>query len=245
MISNSGSHKVRVLIADDRRTARQGLKALLARIPGIEVIGEAANGQEAVDLAAAHLPDVVLMDIQMPKMDGMESTRRIKSQLPAVKVIILTIHPQYRQQALAAGADVFLLKGGTTESLRNTIIQTKDKGVRKMKQYPEYYEHLKQLVGKLSSEIPGTMGGFGRLHQSAVADGVLSAKVKELIALGIAITVRCDGCIAFHVHDALKAGASHEEIVETIGVAILMGGGPSVMYGSEALEALEQFEAAG
>ena len=111
-----------------------------------------------------------------------------------------------------------------------------------MKNYPEYYEHLKQLMGELGGEIPGPMGGFGRLHQSAVSDGVLSAKVKELIALGIAITVRCDGCIAFHVHDALEAGAAHQEIMETIGVAVLMGGGPSVVYGSEALEALAQFE---
>ncbi|MFZ1396881.1 MAG: carboxymuconolactone decarboxylase family protein [Candidatus Promineifilaceae bacterium] len=112
-----------------------------------------------------------------------------------------------------------------------------------MKNYPEYYEHLTQLMGKLGGEIPGPMGGFGRLHQSAISDGVLSAKVKELIALGIAITVRCDGCIAFHVHDALEAGAAHQEIMESIGVAVLMGGGPSVVYGSEALEALAQFEA--
>ena len=112
-----------------------------------------------------------------------------------------------------------------------------------MKNYPKYYDHLKQLIGELGAEIPDPMGGFGRLHQSAIADGALSAKVKELIALGIAITVRCDGCIAFHVHDALEAGAAHQEIMETIGVAVLMGGGPSVMYGSEALEALAQFEA--
>lgn len=111
-----------------------------------------------------------------------------------------------------------------------------------MKNYPEYYEHLKQLIGKLGGEIPGPMGGFGRLHQSAIADGVLSAKVKELIALGIAITIRCDGCIAFHVHDALQAGANRKEITETISVAVLMGGGPSVVYGGEALEALEQFD---
>lgn len=110
-----------------------------------------------------------------------------------------------------------------------------------MKNYPEYYEHLKQLMGKLGGEISGPMGGFGHLHKAAVSEGVLSAKVKELIALGIAITVRCDGCIAFHVHDALQAGASREEVAETIGVAVLMGGGPSVVYGSEALEALEQF----
>lgn len=78
-----------------------------------------------------------------------------------------------------------------------------------------------------------------------MSEGVLSAKVKELISLSIAVTCRCDGCIAFHVHDALKGGATREEIVESIGIAILMGGGPSVMYGCEALEALGQFEAAG
>src|SRR5690606_5904806 len=68
---------------------------------------------------------------------------------------------------------------------------------------------------------------------------------KELIALGIAITVRCDGCIAFHVHDAMQAGANEAEIAETVSVAILMGGGPSVVYGIEAMQALEQYQAQG
>jgi AhpD family alkylhydroperoxidase len=111
------------------------------------------------------------------------------------------------------------------------------------KQYPEYYQHLQGLVKKLQNEIPGPMTGFGELHKHAVADGALSRKVKELIALGIAITVRCDGCIAYHVHDALQAGATRQEVTETIGVAVLMGGGPSLVYGAEALEALEQFGA--
>lgn len=92
----------------------------------------------------------------------------------------------------------------------------------------------------LGQEIPETMKAFGQLHKVTTADGVLSKKTKELIALAIAITVRCDGCIAFHVHDAIKANASTAEIAETIGTAILMGGGPSVMYGCEALEALRQ-----
>lgn len=120
---NAGNNEVRVLIADDKRSARQGLKALLARIPEIEVVAEAVNGQEAVDLTAVRQPDVILMDAQMPGMDGLEATRRIKSQWPAVKIIILTLHPQYRQRALAAGADAFLLKGGTAESLWNTVLQ--------------------------------------------------------------------------------------------------------------------------
>jgi AhpD family alkylhydroperoxidase len=97
-------------------------------------------------------------------------------------------------------------------------------------------------MARYSKEIPDAMSGFMQLHKAGTSDGALSAKVKELIALGIAITVRCDGCIAFHVHDAIKAGANHEEIVDAIGVAILMGGGPSVVNGSLALEALEQFE---
>jgi AhpD family alkylhydroperoxidase len=112
------------------------------------------------------------------------------------------------------------------------------------KHFPEYYHHLRGLLGKLGKELPGPMGGFAQLHKQAGADGALAAKIKELIALAIAVAVRCDGCIAFHTHDALKAGASRPEILEALGVAILMGGGPSVMYACEALEALEQFQAA-
>jgi len=131
MMIHADNNEVRVLIADDKRSARQGLKAFLARIPEIAVVGEAANGQESVDLTAVHHPDVVLMDVQMSPVDGLEATRRIKSQWPAVKIIILTLYSQYRNQALAAGADVFLLKGGTAESLRNSILQTKQKGDQK------------------------------------------------------------------------------------------------------------------
>ncbi len=113
------------------------------------------------------------------------------------------------------------------------------------KDYPQYYETLQQLVGKVREGLPDVMSGFSKLHGSAMAEGQLDTKTKELVALGIAISVRCDGCISYHVHDALDAGASRGEILETIGVAILMGGGPSLMYGAEALEAVDQFEAAG
>ncbi|WP_036383881.1 carboxymuconolactone decarboxylase family protein [Muricauda sp. MAR_2010_75] len=110
-----------------------------------------------------------------------------------------------------------------------------------LKDHPKKYHELIGLMEQLGSKIPNTMGAFEQLHISGIADGMLNKKTKELIALGIAITVRCDGCIAFHVHDALESGATSNEIVETIGVAVLMGGGPAVVYGCEALEALEQF----
>lgn len=113
------------------------------------------------------------------------------------------------------------------------------------KNYPEYHQHLQSLMGKLGRELPGPLSGFGQLHKHAVADGALSTKMKELIALGIGIAARCDGCVAYHVHDALRSGATRKEILETIGVAILMGGGPAAMYGAEAFEAPDQFETTG
>ena len=109
--------------------------------------------------------------------------------------------------------------------------------------YPERHARLRRLMGELGRQIPGPYSGFARLHASSVTDGVLAPRIKELMALAIAIALHCEGCIAFHVHDALAAGASREEITETIGVALMMGGGPAAVYGSEALDALDQFEA--
>lgn len=111
--------------------------------------------------------------------------------------------------------------------------------------FPEYNKKVRELMGKLGREIPDTMSKFVELHKAASKSGALDTKTKELISLAIGITVRCNGCIAFHIHDALKAGATRQEILETIGVAVLMGGGPSVVYGAEALEALDQFKAQG
>lgn len=107
--------------------------------------------------------------------------------------------------------------------------------------YPDFFNKVQQEMGQLGKANPDIMAGFMKMHQAAGSDGALDAKTKELIALAIGIVVRCDGCIAFHVHDALQAGATEAEIVDAIGVAIMMGGGPAVVYGSAALEALKQF----
>jgi len=107
--------------------------------------------------------------------------------------------------------------------------------------YPDQRRHLGKYLGKLRASIPETMKGFAQLHHAGSSDGALSAKTKELIALAVAVTSHCDGCVAFHTHDALKAGASDEEITEAMGVAILMGGGPAAMYAAHVMEAVEQF----
>lgn len=115
-----------------------------------------------------------------------------------------------------------------------------------MKNFPDHYSEIQRLISALSEELPGPMAGFAQLHKATTTEGALSTKTKELAALGMAITVHCDGCITYHVHDALKAGALRAEILEIIGVAVLMGGGPAVIYGIEAYEALNQFsESAG
>ncbi|NNC83212.1 MAG: carboxymuconolactone decarboxylase family protein [Flavobacteriales bacterium] len=110
-----------------------------------------------------------------------------------------------------------------------------------IKDHPEHYHQLRRLMGTMIKDMPETMKGFSALNDAALADGALSSKTKELIALGIAIYAKCDGCIAYHVHDALEAGSSRQEIEETIGVSMLMGGGPALVYACEAIEALEQF----
>ena len=95
--------------------------------------------------------------------------------------------------------------------------------------YPAMRKALQQQIPKLAAGQSEVMKGFSGLHRAAVADGALSTKTKELIALAIAVSARCDGCIAFHTHDALKAGATREEVMDALGVAILMGGGPSMV----------------
>lgn len=92
--------------------------------------------------------------------------------------------------------------------------------------------NLRSPLKQLKREIPEVMAAFGGLHQAGGKEGTLSVKQKELIALGISIGIRCESCIAFHLTDALKAGATVEEINETIGVSIVMGGGPALMYGA-------------
>ncbi|HRC96304.1 MAG TPA: carboxymuconolactone decarboxylase family protein [Coprothermobacter proteolyticus] len=103
----------------------------------------------------------------------------------------------------------------------------------------EEAKELNEGMAQLASEIPGVMKGFNEVHHAATADGALSTKEKELIALGIAVAVRCSHCIVAHVGAALQAGATKEEIMEALGVAIMMSGGPGVTYSIEAMEVLE------
>lgn len=100
---------------------------------------------------------------------------------------------------------------------------------------------LSRAIREVRVGAPGVMKGFSALAQAAGQSGALDAKTKELMAMAIAVATRCDGCIAFHAESAAKLGASREEIMETMGMAIYMGAGPSLMYAAQAVEAFDQF----
>lgn len=117
---------LRVLIADDQRRTRQSLQALIAtKFCPIEM-HEATNGVEAVKRAEEWLPDIILMDARMPELDGIEATRLIKSQLPHLKVIVLSMYAEYESAALMAGADAFVCKGEPLEKLLTVMAAAAD-----------------------------------------------------------------------------------------------------------------------
>ncbi len=110
---------IRVLLADDHTLVRAGIRALLKEFPGVEVAGEASDGREVIDLIKTHQPDVVLMDISMPGLNGLQALARITRDFPPVRVIILSMHlnDEYVLQALKSGAAGYLLKRAATAEL--------------------------------------------------------------------------------------------------------------------------------
>ena len=107
--------------------------------------------------------------------------------------------------------------------------------------YPTRLRNVKKNSLTLAAAQPAVMDALERLHQAARAAGALDTKTKELMALAISITHGCDDCIAHHVHDAIEAGATREELADALGVAVLMGGGTGMIYASHAIEAVDQF----
>lgn len=115
--------KIKVLLVDDHPVVREGLHIMLATAPDIEVVAEAADGLEAIEKTSEYQPQVVLMDLRMPKLDGLEATRRIKSQFASTSVIVLTIYDNdaYIVDAVRAGASGYLLKDASRDLLIHTI----------------------------------------------------------------------------------------------------------------------------
>ena len=120
--------KITVLIADDSSAVRDGLQSILRAYPDIKVVGEATNGVEATAKAEQLQPKVILMDAQMPELDGIEATRQIKERWPNIKILLLTVHTEYIEAALAAGADGHLLKDSGRQELVQAIKKLGSRG---------------------------------------------------------------------------------------------------------------------
>lgn len=120
---NNGS-KIKVLLVDDHQVVREGLRRIVQLDDGIEVVGEAKSGEEAVIKAMSLIPDVIVMDLKMPGMDGIAATREIKQRLPDVNILVLTLYAEdFIKQAIEAGASGYLLKDSDTDQITSAIHQ--------------------------------------------------------------------------------------------------------------------------
>ena len=109
------------------------------------------------------------------------------------------------------------------------------------KDFIDITRNISANLKTLRKDIPDTMAGFSAMAQAASKDGALDKKTKELIALALGVAAHCDGCIGFHAEALVRLGTSREEFEETLGMAVYMGGGPSLMYAADAIGAYEQF----
>lgn len=164
---------IRIVLADDHTLVRTGIKALLAREPDLEVAGEASDGHEAVAVATKTRPDVVLLDIKMPGMGGLEACRRIKARLPDTRVLMLTMYedPGYLREALQAGASGYLLKESRDEQLM-AAIRAVHQG--EMSMSPEMVKIMASSM--VSDEAPETSGDKERYSH-------LTPREKEVFTL--------------------------------------------------------------
>jgi two-component system response regulator NreC len=179
---------VRVLIADDHRIVRAGIRSFLEAQDNIEVAGEAGDGEEAVALAETLHPDVAILDISMPRIGGLEATRRIKAATPEVHVLMLTMHENERffSEALAAGAEGYILKGADPEELltavrtaaRGDAYLSADQMRRVLAQYRRWADH--DRASSLTALSP-------REHEvlALIADGLTGKEIAARLFLSL------------------------------------------------------------
>jgi DNA-binding NarL/FixJ family response regulator len=179
---------VRILLADDHKLVRAGIRSLLERLPDIEVVGEASDGREALRLIGEHHPQIVLMDIAMPELNGLEATRRVAKTFPDVSVIILSIYSdeEHVYQALRAGASGYLLKGAAIEELELAI-----RAVAQRETYlsPPVSKLMIMEYARRTSDHPRSAARLSS-RQTEVLQLIAEGKSMKQIALGLGISVK-------------------------------------------------------
>ncbi|MDQ3174247.1 MAG: response regulator transcription factor [Acidobacteriota bacterium] len=167
-------NKLRVLLADDHMIVREGLKALINAQPDMQVVGEAENGREALKCAIELSPDVVVMDISMPEMNGVEATERLRKECPQIKIVALTIYEDtgYLRQLLKAGASGYVIKRAVVEELVHAVRTCASGG--------SYIEPT--LAGQVVSSYISRGSGLGGQSQGELSDR--ETQVLRLVAWG-------------------------------------------------------------
>jgi len=183
--------KIRILIADDHSIVRQGLRALFQSVPEFSIIGEAANGEELVDLAASLQPDVAIVDISMPELNGIEATRILKENNSGARILILTIHDEeeYVSQMIRAGADGYVLKDTDKDELFMAVRAVAaggrffSPGISKL----IIDEFVKQARDPYAARLPSSQLLTRRESEILryIAQGVTSKKIAEKLFLSI------------------------------------------------------------
>jgi DNA-binding NarL/FixJ family response regulator len=178
---------LRVLLADDHALVRAGMRSLLREIEGVEVVGEAADGAEALALAARERPDAVLLDIAMKGMSGLEAAARFRDEQPAVKVIILSMHAgeEYVLQALRAGAAAYLIKDSATAELELAL-----KSVMRGETYLSPAISRQVVEGYVQRTGAGTQADPLTPRQREVLKGIAEGRSTKKIAQDLGLSVK-------------------------------------------------------
>lgn len=182
--------KIRIFLVEDHTILREGLRALLTAEPNFEIIGEAADGREAVRFVEKQVPDLILMDLSMPRMTGMDAIREIKKRYPATKIIALTVHKaeEYLWTTLQAGADGYVLKDATHEELMLAI-----QNVLKGKTYLSPGVSEKVIEGYLEgkeSQIPSSTLGLLSPREREVLKLIAEGYKNKEIAADLCISLK-------------------------------------------------------
>src|SRR5713226_6258501 len=175
----------RVMLVDDHELVRQGIATMLSSSPDIEVVGEAKTGREALEMARTKLPDIVLMDVRMPDMDGLEATRKIKEERPRTAVIMVTMHdnPTYLRDAVRAGAAGYLLKDVSKDELVDAIRQVATGGAFIESQMLKGMLSEMKPAGQASSPAAKNLTKREREILSLVAEGMSNREIADKLVL--------------------------------------------------------------
>jgi two-component system, NarL family, response regulator LiaR len=175
----AASRVARILIADDHALVREGLRTMLSGEVGLEVIAEANDGQQALDSCRELEPDLVLMDVRMPIMDGLQATRKIKDEMPKTSVMMVTMHenPDYLFEAVKAGAAGYVLKDASGERLLNAVRRTLDG------ESPLNQELAMRLLKRLARESHVTTANHSGAHQAGSGEVAQSRSAAQIESL--------------------------------------------------------------